>query len=89
MRIIIISDVHANLAALEAVQEPHDVLLCLGDLVNYGPQPGEAIQSFSLMPPRLGISTNTYALRLLTRCWKKKFAALTPTLFSLVTPTCQ
>ena len=44
MRIIIISDVHANLAALEAVQEPYDVLLCLGDLVDYGPQPGEAIQ---------------------------------------------
>lgn len=44
MRIMIISDVHANLPALEAVQEPYDLLLCLGDLVDYGPQPREAIQ---------------------------------------------
>jgi putative phosphoesterase len=44
MRIAIISDVHANLAALEAVTEPYDLLLCLGDLVDYGPQPREALQ---------------------------------------------
>jgi len=37
MRIAIISDVHANLAALEVVQESYDFLLCLGDLVDYGP----------------------------------------------------
>ena len=43
MRIAIISDVHANLAALEAIQEPYDLLFCLGDLVDYGPQPREAI----------------------------------------------
>jgi putative phosphoesterase len=44
MRVALISDVHANLAALEALREPYDVLLCLGDLVDYGPQPQEAIQ---------------------------------------------
>jgi putative phosphoesterase len=44
MRIVIISDIHANLAALEAIGEPYDFLLCLGDLVDYGPQPREAIQ---------------------------------------------
>ena len=43
MRIAIISDVHANLAALESIQEPYDLLFCLGDLVDYGPQPREAI----------------------------------------------
>jgi putative phosphoesterase len=43
MRIAIISDVHANLAALESIEEPYDQLLCLGDLVDYGPQPREAI----------------------------------------------
>ena len=43
MRIAIISDVHANLAALESIGEPYDLLLCLGDLVDYGPQPREAI----------------------------------------------
>ena len=44
MRIAIISDVHANLAALESIEEPYDQLLCLGDLVDYGPQPREAVQ---------------------------------------------
>ena len=44
MRIAIISDVHANLAALAAITEPYDLLLCLGDLVDYGPQPREAIR---------------------------------------------
>lgn len=44
MRIAIISDVHANLAALDSIQEPYDVLICLGDLVDYGPQPRETIQ---------------------------------------------
>jgi len=43
MRIAIISDVHANLAALEVVQESYDFLLCLGDLVDYGPWSREAI----------------------------------------------
>ena len=43
MRLAIISDVHANLAALEVIQESYDFLLCLGDLVDYGPWPREAI----------------------------------------------
>ena len=49
MRIAIVSDVHANLAALEAVlrhaegQGARDGLWCLGDTVGYGPEPGECI----------------------------------------------
>jgi putative phosphoesterase len=43
MRIAIISDLHANLAALESIREPYDLLFCLGDLVDYGPQPREVI----------------------------------------------
>ncbi len=49
MRIAIISDVHATLAALEAVlghaeaQGPIDELWCLGDSVGYGPQPSQCI----------------------------------------------
>jgi len=39
MRIVIISDVHANLTALEFIKESYDLLLCLGALVDYGPQP--------------------------------------------------
>lgn len=44
MRILIISDVHANLEALQALDEHYDQLICLGDLVDYGPSPREALQ---------------------------------------------
>jgi len=41
MRVLILSDIHGNAAALEAVvREPHDVVVCLGDVVGYGPEPG-------------------------------------------------
>jgi diadenosine tetraphosphatase ApaH/serine/threonine PP2A family protein phosphatase len=43
---LVISDIHANLAALEAVLEDapdFDELWCLGDLVGYGPNPNECI----------------------------------------------
>ena len=49
MRYGLLSDIHSNLAALEAVltdfQEtgPVDGLLCMGDIVGYGPQPNEVI----------------------------------------------
>jgi diadenosine tetraphosphatase ApaH/serine/threonine PP2A family protein phosphatase len=46
MRVAVISDIHANLHALEAVlegieRETPDEIWCLGDLVGYGPQPNE------------------------------------------------
>lgn len=43
MRVLVISDIHANWAALSAIKEPHDLCVCLGDLVDYGPQPIECI----------------------------------------------
>jgi predicted phosphodiesterase len=43
MRILIISDVHANLPALQAIDESFDACLCVGDLVEYGPHPREVI----------------------------------------------
>ena len=39
MRILVVSDIHANWPAIRAIDEPHDVCICLGDLVDYGPQP--------------------------------------------------
>jgi predicted phosphodiesterase len=46
MRIAVISDIHSNLHALEAVladvdAEAPDELWCLGDVVGYGPRPNE------------------------------------------------
>jgi predicted phosphodiesterase len=46
MRIAVLSDIHANLAALEAVRAdlPEvDEVWVLGDIVGYGPQPNEVI----------------------------------------------
>jgi predicted phosphodiesterase len=48
MRVAVISDIHSNLPALEAVladvaREGPDEIWCLGDIVGYGPQPNECI----------------------------------------------
>lgn len=43
MKIVIISDIHGNLESLEALTEPYDELWVLGDLVNYGPDPGAVV----------------------------------------------
>src|SRR4051794_31687204 len=43
MRILVLADIHANWAALEAIQEPHDVCLFLGDLVDYGVEPAPCV----------------------------------------------
>ncbi len=56
MRVLIISDVHANLAALEAViadadrSGGFDVIWCLGDLVDYGPDPGPCLDLLRRYP---------------------------------------
>ncbi|WZO98971.1 metallophosphoesterase family protein [Isosphaeraceae bacterium EP7] len=44
MRILVLSDIHANYAALAAIREPYDVCLCLGDLVDYGPDPKPCVR---------------------------------------------
>jgi predicted phosphodiesterase len=46
MRVAVVSDIHSNLHALEAVltaveRESVDAIWCLGDLVGYGPRPDE------------------------------------------------
>jgi putative phosphoesterase len=43
MRILVVADIHGNRAALEAIQEPFDICVCVGDLVDYGPEPGPCI----------------------------------------------
>lgn len=46
MKMLIISDIHGNWPALQAVlaAEPDsDQVLCLGDLVNYGPEPAACV----------------------------------------------
>lgn len=43
MRILVVSDIHANRQALEAIREPFDVCLFLGDLVDYCLEPAPCI----------------------------------------------
>lgn len=53
MRVLIISDVHANLPALEAVLKDAgsvDAVWCLGDLVDYGPDPNECVDLVRKQP---------------------------------------
>ena len=53
MRVAVISDVHANYRALEAVLEEIDAegvdaVWCLGDTVGYGPRPNECCDACEL-----------------------------------------
>src|SRR5262249_61617329 len=43
MRILVLSDIHANPLALEAIREEFDVCLFVGDVVDYGIEPGPCI----------------------------------------------
>jgi diadenosine tetraphosphatase ApaH/serine/threonine PP2A family protein phosphatase len=46
LRYALVSDIHGNIEALDAVFEridPSDALLCLGDIVGYGPNPNECV----------------------------------------------
>lgn len=56
MRYLIISDVHANLHALDAVLADakalgHDDVLCLGDLVGYGADPSAVMDRIQALAP--------------------------------------
>ena len=48
MRYLVLSDIHANLEALEkclgVAKGKYDRVLCLGDLVGYGPDPNAAME---------------------------------------------
>jgi len=54
MRILVISDIHANLAAFETVMEDAkgdwDYVWCLGDVVGYGPDPNECCDLLRSLP---------------------------------------
>ncbi len=54
MRYLLLSDIHANQAALEAVLvavEAYDRVLCLGDLVGYGPDVNQAVDRVRALQP--------------------------------------
>lgn len=53
MRVLIISDIHANINALEAVlleAGAVDAVWCLGDIVGYGPDPNQCVERVRNLP---------------------------------------
>jgi putative phosphoesterase len=61
VRLVIVSDIHSNLDALEAVIErfpKYDEMLCLGDLVGYGPQPNEVVERMRDLRPAVVLMGN-------------------------------
>ena len=53
MRILVMSDIHANYTALMAVLAdagPVDETWCLGDLVGYGPDPNAVVEEVREIP---------------------------------------
>jgi len=54
MRILVISDIHANYTAFEAVLQHSDgdwdFVWCLGDVVGYGPDPNECVERLKTLP---------------------------------------
>jgi len=53
MRVLILSDIHANAAALDSVLNSAgavDAVWCLGDVVGYGPDPNECITRLKEIP---------------------------------------
>lgn len=63
MRYLILSDIHANLEALEAVlahagDDPYDRVLVLGDLVGYGADPNGVVDRVRALQPDVLIRGN-------------------------------
>ncbi len=57
MRILVVSDIHANWPALAAINERYDICLCLGDLVDYGPDPAPCVR-WAMANVKYGIRGN-------------------------------
>ena len=55
MRFLLLSDIHANAtaldAALDAVKDRWERVFCLGDIVDYGPDPNEVTERVKELSP--------------------------------------
>jgi predicted phosphodiesterase len=67
MLVLVISDIHANLAALEAVladarQFDYKAVWCLGDIVGYGPEPDECVNRIRCLEPIIVAGNHDWAV---------------------------
>ena len=61
MRVLVCSDIHANLEALEAVLKDAgkvDAVWCLGDVVGYGPDPNACVERVRRLPNCICLAGN-------------------------------
>ena len=65
MRVLVLSDIHANMTALEAVLEDaagrYDTVWCLGDTVGYGPEPDACVARVGSLAATTVIGNNDWA----------------------------
>ena len=65
MRYLVISDIHSNLVALEAVLDdapPGLAVWCLGDIVGYGPNPNECVERLQSLNPACIVGNHDWAV---------------------------
>jgi len=62
MRYLILTDLHGNIDALNAVNESFDQLIILGDLVDYGAAPGEVVDWVRERQPAAVTGNHDYAM---------------------------
>jgi putative phosphoesterase len=74
MRILLIADIHGNYEALQTVLKvPHDRAICLGDIVDYGPDPDKCIDLLreKAIPTIRGNHDNAVAFKVDCKCGYK------------------
>ena len=74
MKLLLIADIHANYEALQTVLEiPHDRAICLGDIVDYGPDPDKCIDLLRKkeIPTIRGNHDNAVAFKVDCQCGYK------------------
>lgn len=74
MRILLIADIHGNYEALQTVLKvPHDRAICLGDIVDYGPDPDRCIDLLreKAIPTIRGNHDNAVAFKVDCQCGYK------------------
>ena len=74
MKVLLIADIHANLEALRTVLDvPHDRTICLGDIVDYGPDPDKCIDLLRReeIPTIRGNHDNAVAFKVDCQCGYK------------------